>query len=127
MKKLTFCVLLSTFIVVSFAFSSNPHKKVKHDNLNGKYISLDREYIFTFSNDSLYVDMAGSGCGVSVYKLHRCKGNDITYIAFEEACSHDEGIKKVLITVKKMGYNKYKIIYKSKDENSVEYVKKVLR
>lgn len=37
-----------------------------------KYVSQDSSMLYTFiGNDSLYIDMYGSGCGVSAYKLER--------------------------------------------------------
>ena len=68
MKK----VLLSLALLVasSVAYSSSPKLP------KGTYATLDGEVMYTFVNDSLYVDKADSGCGMYALKLVYDASND---------------------------------------------------
>jgi len=70
--------------------------------IEGTYISDDKELSFTFVKDSLYIDMAASGCGVAAFKLEKIKKekNIVLYNAYDT-----EG--KMLIKSTKISKNQY--------------------
>ena len=68
MKRLLISIAL--FIAASVCYSSNPKLP------KGTYITLDREIMYTFVNDSLYIDKADSGCGMYALKLVYDEEND---------------------------------------------------
>jgi hypothetical protein len=66
-------VLLLTLSIGSFGLSQD----VKRDRplqLQGKFITNDSEAYFTFVGDSLFIDCAGSGCGIHAMRLKYTKG-----------------------------------------------------
>ena len=93
-------------------------------DLDGKWVADGNELMFTFSNDSLYVDMAVSGCGISAYKLVKKRitlANNIEYDAYEV---YSQGVdetryRKVLITLKKITNNRYIINYHGQDKDKI--------
>ena len=60
MKKL---LILSFILLVSACSCDGKQKQLS------KYISEDSTLVFTFVNDSLYVDTYESGCGIEQYRL----------------------------------------------------------
>lgn len=109
MRKLLFTMLLMMIAMASQAI-----------NLNGKYISQSGELMFTFTKDSLYVDMARSGCGISAFKLKITFNNEklSTYNAYETYLEDDETTyRQVLIKVWKLKRNRFKIEYYGKDKD----------
>ena len=88
--------------------------------INGKFIATGGELMFTFVKDSLYVDMAGSGCGISAYKLGKGRMNldgSISYDAYEMYLEDDqEKCRMVLITIKRERHG-YKITYYGRDKD----------
>ena len=75
MKKLLF---LSFILLVSACSCANKQKQLS------KYISKDSTLVFTFVNDSLYVDTYESGCGIEQYRLDEVSSNNdgIVYKAY---------------------------------------------
>lgn len=109
MRKLLFTMLLMMMAMTSQAI-----------NLNGKYISQSGELMFTFTKDSLYVDMARSGCGISAFKLKRTFNNErlSTYNAYETYLEDDKPTyRQVLIKIWKLKRNRFKIEYYGKDKD----------
>ena len=88
-------------------------------SLNGKYISQSGELMFTFVNDSLYVDMWPSGCGISCFKLIKKKStkSKVSFNAFETYVEDEEPIyREVFIRVLSKGRKLY-IEYYGKDKD----------
>ena len=75
-------VLLLTLSIASYGLSQDV-EKVKPSQLQGKYITDDSEAFYTFTGDSLYIDCAGSGCGIHAYSLRYTK-NDFSECNVEE-------------------------------------------
>lgn len=75
-------VLLLTLSIASYGLSQDV-EKVKPSQLQGKYITDDSEAFYTFTGDSLYIDCAGSGCGIHAYSLRYTK-NDFSECNLEE-------------------------------------------
>lgn len=91
-------------------------------DLDGKWIADGDELMFTFSNDSLYVDMAKSGCGISAYKLIKKRitiTNNLEYDAHEVYVQgEDESqYREALIVLKKINDNRYQINYFGRDKD----------
>lgn len=104
--------------------------------INGKFIATGGELMFTFVKDSLYVDMAGSGCGISAYKLGKGRMNSdgsISYDAYETYLEYDqEKYRMVLITIKREKHG-YRIMYSGRDKDrkynshEVYHIKRMLK
>ena len=89
--------------------------------LNGKYISQSGELMFTFVNDSLYVDVFPSGCGISCFKLIKKKSlrRQVTYNAYETYLEDDKvTCREVFIKVYSKHRNLY-IEYYGKDKDRI--------
>ena len=89
-------------------------------NLGGKYISDSGELMFTFTKDSLYVDMARSGCGISAFKLSKKMENRkvIAFDAFETYLEDDSlTYREVFIKLRKLKNKKYIIWYYGRDKD----------
>lgn len=56
-----------------------------------KFITNDSTLLFTFVNDSLYVDTYESGCGIEQYRLEKkfSDGNETIYKAYKFALDDD--------------------------------------
>lgn len=106
--------------------------------LSGKFINNKGELSFTFIGDSLYIDCANSGCGISAFKLKpnktiKKRKNVLYYDAFETYLEDDEDIyRQVLIKLVRKNKYKYKIEYYGKDKDRIYnthesyYIHKVL-
>lgn len=98
--------------------------------IKGTYISDDKELSFTFKKDSLYIDMASSGCGLTAYNfVAKEKFNDsITlYIAEETYIDFDrETNGKALIILTKVDSIKYKLECIGYDFTELYYSEKML-
>ena len=82
--------LLLTLSIGSFGLSQGNKTDVPLQ-LQGKYITSDSEAVFTFVGDSLYIDCAGSGCGIHAFRL---KYNDLKHCdcdAIEEVHDPETG------------------------------------
>ncbi len=81
MKKL----LILSFILLVSAYSCASKQKQLSE-----YISEDSTLVFTFVNDSLYVDTYESGCGIEQYRLEEefSDNNETIYKAY--LCVLDE-------------------------------------
>lgn len=81
MRKL----LILSFILLVSACSCNGKQKQL-----SKYVSEDSTLVFTFMNDSLYVDTYKSGCGIEQYRLEEefSNNNETIYKAY--LCVLDE-------------------------------------
>lgn len=110
--------LLKVLLVMFFmVFGLNASHAI---NLNGKYISQSGELMFTFVNDSLYVDMWPSGCGISCYKLRTLSNHRriVTFSAYETYFDGEtETYRQVLIRVENLDKNRYLIEYSGKDKD----------
>ena len=75
MKKL---LILSFILLVSACSCADKQKQFS------KYVSKDSTLVFTFVNDSLYVDTYESGCGLEQYRLEEefSNNNEIIYKAY---------------------------------------------
>ena len=78
----TMVILLLTLSIASYGLSQGV-EKTKSSRLQGKYITYDSEAFYTFTGDSLYIDCAGSGCGIHAYSLRYTK-NDFSECDLEE-------------------------------------------
>jgi uncharacterized protein YqkB len=112
MKKL----LLFISLFISFSCFSQ--------ELDGIWVSDDNELSFTFSGDSLYVDIAIDGCGITTYRLinrHNTLSGIIEYDAREIYLeSYDKVLcRKVLITLRKISKNRYLITCHGSYKNGV--------
>ena len=88
--------------------------------LNGKYLSQSGELMFTFSGDSLYVDIAQSHRNVSAFKLVKNKENKrvTTFNAYERYMENGrETYREVLIKVTKLENKNYLLEYFGKDKD----------
>ena len=81
MKKL---LILSFILLVSACSWADKQEQLS------KYVSEDSTLVFTFVNDSLYVDTYESGCGIEQYRLEEefSSNNEIIYKAY--LCALDE-------------------------------------
>lgn len=75
MKKL---LILFSILLVSVCSCADKQKQLS------KYVSEDSTLVFTFVNDSLYVDTYESGCGIEQYRLEKefSDGNETIYKAY---------------------------------------------
>ena len=75
MKKL---LILFSILLVSVCSCADKQKQFS------KYVSEDSTLVFTFVNDSLYVDTYESGCGIEQYRLEKefSDGNETIYKAY---------------------------------------------
>ena len=75
MKKL---LILSFILLASICSCADKQKSLS------KYVSKDSTLVFTFVNDSLYVDTYESGCGIEQYRLEEefSNNNEIIYKAY---------------------------------------------
>lgn len=78
----TMVILLLTLSITSYGLSQGV-EKVKPSQLQGEYITDDSAAVYTFTGDSLYIDCAGSGCGIHAYSLRYTK-NDSSECDLEE-------------------------------------------
>jgi hypothetical protein len=85
MKKL---LILSFILLVSACSCANKQKQLS------KYISKDSTLVFTFVNDSLYVDTYESGCGMEQYRLEEVSSNNDETIYKAYLCVLDENINE---------------------------------
>jgi hypothetical protein len=67
MKKL---LILFSILLVSVCSCADKQKQLS------KYVSKDSTLVFTFVNDSLYVDTYESGCGIEQYRLEEVSSNN---------------------------------------------------
>jgi hypothetical protein len=67
MKKL---LILFSILLVSVCSCADKQKQLS------KYVSKDSTLVFTFVNDSLYVDTYESGCGIEQYRLEEMYSDD---------------------------------------------------
>jgi len=111
-------LIKSLLIVFLMTFSTNVANAL---TLNGKYISQSGELMFTFVNDSLYVDVFPSGCGISCFKLIKKKSlrRQVTYNAYETYLEDDKvTCREVFIKVYSKHRNLY-IEYYGKDKDRI--------
>ena len=82
MKKL---LILFSIFLVSVCSCADKQKQLS------KYVSEDSTLVFTFVNDSLYVDTYESGCGIEQYRLEKefSDGNETIYKAYEFVLDDD--------------------------------------
>ena len=75
MKKL---LILFSILLVSVCSCADKQKQLS------QYVSEDSTLVFTFVNDSLYVDTYESGCGIEQYRLEKefSDGNETIYKAY---------------------------------------------
>ena len=109
MKKFLFLMLIMCFSYSSFAI-----------DLSGKYLSQSGELMFTFTGDSLYVDIAQSHRNVSAFKLIKTKEGKktVTFNAYE--VYQDKGketYREVLIKVTRLKTKKFLLEYFGKDKD----------
>ena len=81
MKKL---LIIFSILLVSVCSCAEKQKQLS------KYVSEDSTLVFTFVNDSLYVDTYESGCGIEQYRLEEefSNKNETIYKAY--LCVLDE-------------------------------------
>jgi len=86
MKKL---LILFFILLVSVCSCAEKQKQLS------KYVSEDSTLVFTFVNDSLYVDTYESGCGIEQYRLEEefSSNNEIIYKAYLSVLDEDEKIE----------------------------------
>lgn len=82
MKKIAICMMMVLFSIAMLA--QRPIVPL------GEYVSMQTEETedfavkYTFTKDSLYIDVYPSGCGLTSYKLRRCnKSSQWDYVAIE--------------------------------------------
>jgi hypothetical protein len=74
MKKLLFTTLL--FLTSVFVYSVDLNGKYLTEDYNTKTIDGLIKVTYTFTNDSLYIDVYPSGCGISAMSLKQTSDND---------------------------------------------------
>ena len=93
MKKL---LILFFILLVSVCSCAEKQKQLS------KYVSEDSTLVFTFVNDSLYVDTYESGCGIEQYRLEEefSSNNEIIYKAYLYALDEDTNEKIELHSIR---------------------------
>ena len=81
MKK---SLILFFILLVSVCSCADKQKQLS------KYVSEDSTLVFTFVNDSLYVDTYESGCGIEQYRLEKEFSNNKVTIYKAYLCVLDE-------------------------------------
>lgn len=107
-------------LIISLFISSSCFSQ----ELDGVWFSDDNELSFTFSGDSLYVDVAVDGCGISAFKLinkRNTLSGMIEYNAYEVYVQGENKLvyRKVLITLREINKNRYLISYHGRDNNGI--------
>ena len=74
MKKLLFTTLL--FLTSVFVYSVDLNGTYLTEDYNTKTIDGLIKVTYTFTNDSLYIDVYPSGCGISAMSLKQTSDND---------------------------------------------------
>ena len=117
MRKL----LILSFILLVSACSCNGKQKQLL-----KYVSEDSTLVFTFMNDSLYVDTYKSGCGIEQYRLEEefTKNDETIYKAYLSVLGENEKIELHYIRLSKdpIG-NHWDYIIKFDDEEIIPIMK----
>ena len=84
---------MRNFILLSFIFMVVGLSACAHGQTPTpkKFITNDSTLLFTFVNDSLYVDTYESGCGIEQYRLEKefSDGNETIYKAYKFALDDD--------------------------------------
>ena len=83
---------------------------IQGNTFNGKFISIDNEYVYTFCNDSLYIDTYDSGCGCAAYKLdfkEKLDGNRLLYVAEMNNVIYEEDKIKTTLIIRKLSIDKH--------------------
>lgn len=75
---------LGVFICLFAAIIAYDYLKLGYEpneniEISGEYILSDKSEIFTFTNDSLYIDCYNSGCGIDAYKLSKSNQKENTW------------------------------------------------
>lgn len=65
--------ILLYFMFIVFGLSACTERQTPTPT---KFVSNDSTLLFTFTNDSLYIDAYGSGCGIEAYRLKKVYGNE---------------------------------------------------
>lgn len=72
-------------------------------NVESKFISNDSLAIYTFSEDSLYIDDARSGCPLSSYKLVKASDNRFNATSIMHDPFHEEdSVSKETISIREI-------------------------
>ncbi len=74
MKKLFFTIIF--LCVCLFSYSNDLNGKYLTEDYNTKSIDGLIKVTYTFTNDSLYIDVYPSGCGISAMSLKQTSDND---------------------------------------------------
>ena len=96
MKHL-FKLLTMAFICLIWLSSCNS------GNVESKFISNDSLAIYTFSEDSLYIDDARSGCPLSAYKLVNASDNRLNATSImHDPCHKEDSVSKETISIREI-------------------------
>lgn len=99
-KKILWCVVfafLMSFTASAARVSSDCHPEGVYTSCNSKNIDDDLDLKYTFTSDSLYVDVADTGCGLTSYQLIYSESNPNKCIALETIYNPDNGQEYVFI------------------------------
>ena len=118
MKKL---LILFSILLVSVCSCADKQKQLS------KYVSEDSTLVFTFVNDSLYVDTYESGCGIEQYRLEKefSDGNETIYKAYLSVLGEntDEKIELHGVMLSKAFGAHWEYYIKSDDEEKIPVIK----
>ena len=118
MKKL---LILFSILLVSVCSCADKQKQLS------KYVSEDSTLVFTFVNDSLYVDTYESGCGIEQYRLEKefSDGNETIYKAYLSVLGEntDEKIELHRVMLSKAFGAHWEYYIKFDDEEIIPIIK----
>lgn len=123
MKKLIYiisaivvCLLCSTFV---YEYVRVGNKNKEDLEYKGEYILSDSTEVFTFVNDSLYIDCYNSGCGIDSYKL--TKDSLKQNLWYGKCIDFETNIERIdTIEIKETDTNNCLLVKINKDEYKIE-------
>lgn len=105
-------------------------------HMDGKWIDREGDLAFTFTEDSIFIDTADSGCGCSIYKVVAKRITVEKYVKYDAKVvfSQDEDLidKRALLEIKKDESGMYKLnihyyneLQRSYDIHETYYIKRI--
>lgn len=110
---------------------------VLSQHMDGKWIDREGDLSFTFTEDSIFIDTADSGCGCSIYKIVGKRVTVEGYIKYDAnvVFSQDEDLidKRALLEIKKdentkylkLNIHYYNELQRSYDIHETYYIKRI--